>query len=175
MVLAVASLGACGGEGARREVDPGFTSTVVEAGQAGGRGGETRPGGTTAEAQEPPPGMARCLSEEEEVRVGSFEKPEDVPPYTVLQKELVEQGCVEAVRLLVDTRATDKAGYVSIARDIKAEYEQLDAVSVEFTDTSGAFSYEGSALIFNTSSGAFFIGYAYGPPNDDGYYVTVSK
>ena len=111
------------------------------------------------------------------LRIGDFARPgeaEGVPPYEVLEEERVERDCVRAVRLLVDTRADDEAGYTLIARDLKAKYEDLDAITVEFTDTSGAFAYEGSALIFNTPPGSYYIGYSYGPPNNEGYIVDVA-
>jgi hypothetical protein len=111
------------------------------------------------------------------IRIGDFAPPgeaEGVPPYEVLEEEPVERDCVRAVRLLVDTRADDEAGYTLIARDLKAKYEDLDAITVEFTDTSGAFAYEGSALIFNTPPGSYYIGYSYGPPNNEGYIVDVA-
>lgn len=98
-----------------------------------------------------------------------------MPPYKVLEEETVEQDCADALRLLVDTRARDKADYTLIARDLKSRHKNLDAVSVEFTDTKGSFSYSGAALIFNTSAGAQFIGYAYGAPNDEGYYVSAAN
>lgn len=115
-------------------------------------------------------------TEGEERRIGDFGPPEDVPPYEVIEERPVDDDCIEAVRLLVDTRAGDKAGYTLIARDIKAKYAGLDAVTVQFTDTSGSLSYEGSALIFNTPSGSYFMGYtAYGPPNGEGYYIAVAE
>ena len=116
-----------------------------------------------------------CPPEDGEWRIGDFAPPrEPVPTYEVLEEEQVEQDCAEAVRLLVDTQARDKAGYTLITRDLKARHKDLDAVSVEFTDTEGTFSYSGAALIFNTSIGAQFIGYTYGAPNDEGYYVSVA-
>lgn len=174
VALAVAPLGACGGEETRRAERPGTPSNAEDAaGQDAGRGEAMGPGGTTA-VEETPAETARC-EQGEELRIGSFERPEGVPPYETLEEEPADRGCVKAVRLLVDTRADDKAGYTLIARDLKAKYRELDAVTVEFTDTSGAFAYDGSALIFNTPSGSDFMGHVYGPPNNDGYYVTVSR
>ena len=179
MVLAFP--GACGGEDARRGDNSGATSQAEgTAGQAGGRdarrgGGATEAGETTA-AEEEVALAASCAREGEERRIGSFERPEGVPPYETLVEEPADsRGCARAVRLLVDTRADSEAGYSLIARDIKARYADLDAVTVEFTDTSRAFSHNGSALIFNTPGGSYFMGYVYGPPNDDGYYVAVSE
>ena len=118
---------------------------------------------------------ASCPVEAEKRRIGNFEPlGEPVPPYDVLEEERVEQDCAEAIRLLVDTQVREKTDYTLITRDLKTLYKDLDAVSVEFTDTKGTFSYSGAALIFNTSAGAQFIGYTYGAPNDEGYYVSVA-
>ena len=116
-----------------------------------------------------------CPPDDERRRIGDFE-PLDapVPPYEVLDEERVEQDCASAIRLLVDTPVQEKGAYTLIARDLKARHRDLDAVSVEFTDTADTFSYTGAALIFNTSIGARFIGYAYGTPNDEGYYIAVA-
>lgn len=123
---------------------------------------------TTAEESCPPDGERR--------RIGDFTPLEDpVPPYEVLDEERVKQDCASAIRLLVDTQVQEKDDYTLIARDLKARHRDLDAVSVEFTDTEDTFSYTGAALIFNTSIGARFIGYAYGAPNDEGYYVAVAE
>lgn len=117
-----------------------------------------------------------CPAEADKRRIGGFEKPEEpVPLYKVLEEERVEQDCAEAIRLLVDTQAREKPDYTLITRDLKSRHKDLDAVSVEFTDTKGTFSYSGAALIFNTSAGAQFIGYTYGAPNDEGYYVSVAN
>jgi hypothetical protein len=70
-----------------------------------------------------------------------------------------------------------------IARDLKSRYSDYDVVSVEFADTDellfytdepvtrDQLAYHGGALIFNTYDGALYLGYIYGPPNMDGYYV----
>ena len=131
--------------------------------------------GSTAIPVPPTTAQPGCSVAAQEHRIGGFGAPEGtVPPYEVLEEERVKEDCAEAIRLLVDTQARDKAGYTLIARDLKARHKDLDAVSVEFTDTEGTFSYSGAALIFNTSAGAQFIGYSYGAPNDDGYYVSVA-
>lgn len=117
----------------------------------------------------------RCSEEVEEIRIGDFVKPESVPSYEILQEEPVERDCARAVRLLVDTRAGSEADYTLIAREIKAEYHELDAVTVEFTDTTDTLSYNGSALIFNTPRGSEFIGYIYRPPNNEGYKVDAAR
>lgn len=172
-VVILASSVACGEESRRGEAP----RQAAEEGQVVGRG-ETIGGGETTEgtmAEAVEVGMELCEGGREEIRIGSFERPEDVPPYETLEEERADRGCVEAVRLLVDTQADDREGYALITRDLKAEYAELDAVTVEFTDTSGTFAYDGGALIFNTPSGAYFMGYAYGPPNNEGYYVAISE
>jgi hypothetical protein len=117
----------------------------------------------------------RCSEEVEEIRIGDSAKPESVPSYEILQEELVERDCARAVRLLVDTRAGSEADYTLIAREIKAEYQNLDAVTVEFTDTMDTLSYNSSALILNTPRGSEFIGYIYHPPNNEGYRVDAAR
>jgi hypothetical protein len=124
--------------------------------------------------------------DEDELRIGSFEKPERVPHYEVLEKSLDERDGASAVRLLIDTRSRDEDEFVLIARDLKARYSDLDAVSAEFTDTEDVLfyngdaltrdmlNYYGGALIFNTYEGVVYLGYIYGPPNLDGYYVKAA-
>jgi hypothetical protein len=178
VVLALSS--ACGGEEGEASGPTARTLRGEPVGRAGGErvaedAADTVEG--TGAVEERVDGCARRESggEEREIRIGDFAPPgEGVPPYEVLEEERVERDCVRAVRLLVDTRADDEAGYTLIARDLKAKYEDLDAVTVEFTDTSGAFAYEGSALIFNTPPGSYYIGYSYGPPNNEGYIVDVA-
>jgi hypothetical protein len=91
-----------------------------------------------------------------------------------------------AVRLLIDSRSREEEYFVLIARDLKSRYSDYDAVSVEFTDTEDLLfynddprtrdllAYYGGALIFNTYDGAYYLGYVYGPPNLDGYYVKAA-
>jgi hypothetical protein len=90
------------------------------------------------------------------------------------------------VRLLIDTRSREEEEFVLIARDVKSRYSDYDAVSVEFTDTEDVLFYNddpltrdllvyyGGALIFNTYEGVLYLGYIYGPPNLDGYYVKAA-
>lgn len=178
VVLALS--GACGGDEDSVSRAPGGESGGVSDGRAsGGRSVEDTGGAGSTVVAERVDGCARRESggEGSEVRIGDFAPPgeaEGVPSYEVLEEERVERDCVRAVRLLVDTRADDEAGYTLIARDLKAKYEKLDAVTVEFTDTSGAFAYDGGALIFNTPPGSYYIGYSYGPPNNEGYIVDVA-
>lgn len=109
-----------------------------------------------------------------EVRVGSFEAPEKVPGYEIIEEKSADTEDARAVRILVDTPARERADYVLIARDIKARYADYDAVSVEFTDTEDMLDYNGAALIFNTPKGAVYMGFIYGPPNTKGYYVRAA-
>jgi hypothetical protein len=180
-VVILALSGACGGEEDEASGATARTPGGEPAGQAGGEriaeDADTVEGTGVAEVRVD--GCARRESggEGPGIRIGDFAPPgeaEGMPPYRVLEEERVERDCVRAVRVLVDTRADDEAGYTLIARDLKARYEKLDAVTVEFTDTSGAFAYEGSALIFNTPPGSYYIGYSYGPPNNEGYIVDVA-
>ena len=109
-----------------------------------------------------------------ELRVGSFESPEHVPRYEIIQEKPADTEDARAVRILVDTTAREKADYVLITRDIKARYADYDAVSMEFTDTKDLLDYNGAALIFNTPEGAIYMGFIYGPPNTRGYYVRAA-
>ena len=182
MTVAILALsGACGGEEGKASGATARTPGAEPVGQAGGvpLAEDADTVESTETVEERVDGCARRESGGEGggIRIGDFAPPgeaEGVPSYEVLEEEPVERDCVRAVRLLVDTRADDEAGYTLIARDLKAKYEDLDAITVEFTDTSGAFAYEGSALIFNTPPGSYYIGYSYGPPNNEGYIVDVA-
>ncbi|HVF02177.1 MAG TPA: hypothetical protein VNA27_12715 [Rubrobacteraceae bacterium] len=120
---------------------------------------------------------SRCYREkEDEIRIGDFEPPEEgVPEYEIIEETPVERDGAEAVRLLVDTLARSEEDYTLITRDIKSRYAELDAASIEFTDTTRILSYNGGAAIFNTPCGSDYIGYVYRPPNNEGYRVTVAK
>jgi hypothetical protein len=121
-----------------------------------------------------------------DVKIGDFEAPERVPDYEVLEKSLDTRDGARAVRLLIDTRVREEEYFVLIARDLKSRFSDYDAVSVEFTDTEDVLFYNddpltrdllvyyGGALIFNTYDGALYLGYIYGPPNLDGYYVKAA-
>ena len=121
----------------------------------------------------------RCSDEEragrEEIRIGDFEPPESVPEYEILEEKPDERDGAEAARLLVDTRARSEEDYTLITRDVKTAYSKLDAVGIEFTDTTDGFSYNGSAVVFNTPCGSDYIGYIFRPPNNEGYQVIVPK
>ena len=131
------------------------------------------------------PGAERA-SDEEELKIGSFEAPRRVPDYEILEESPDERDGASAVRLLIDTRSREEEEFVLIARDLKVRYSDLDAVSAEFTDTEDVLfynddaltrdllAYYGGALIFNTYEGAAYLGYIYAPPNLDGYYVKAA-
>ena len=109
------------------------------------------------------------------MRIGSFERPETVPEYDVLDERRDARDGARGAWLMIVTRSHSEEDYVLITRHVKAEYADLDAVSVEFVDTGGASFYRGGALIFNTVAGANYIGYIYGPPNNEGYYVEAAE
>jgi hypothetical protein len=134
-------------------------------------------GGATGTVIEEPTMESRCYREkEDEIRIGDFKPPEGgVPEYEIIEETPVERDGAEAVRLLVDTLARSEEDYTLITRDIKSRYAELDAASIEFTDTTGILSYNGGAAIFNTPCGSDYIGYVYRPPNNEGYRVTVAK
>ena len=109
-----------------------------------------------------------------DVRVGGFEKPDGVPAYEILQTHKSERDGVRGVTMVVDTRVTAERDLTRVARDIKARYAELDAVSVEFIDSEDYLDYRGGAVIFNTAAGAYYEGYVYGPPNNKGYLVDAA-
>jgi hypothetical protein len=104
----------------------------------------------------------------------------------VLEKSTDGREGARAARLLIDTRSREEEEFVLIARDLKFRYSDYDAVTVEFTDTEDLLfynddpttrdllAYYGGALIFNTYDGVQYLGYVYGPPNMDGYYVKAA-
>ncbi len=143
------------------------------------RDGEGEVGSTVEDTTEETSVRLRCSDEEragrEEIRIGDFEPPESVPEYEILEEKPDERDGAEAARLLVDTRARSEEGYTLITRDVKTAYSKLDAVGIEFTDTTDGFSYNGSAVIFNTPCGSDYIGYIFRPPNNEGYQVIVPK
>ncbi len=109
------------------------------------------------------------------IQIGSFEKPEEVPEYEILESLPADRDGANAARLLVDTRSRSEEDFTLIARDLKARYSNYDAVSAQFTDTSDLFDYNGVALIFNTPAGAYYMGFIFGPPNNRGYYVKAAE
>lgn len=110
-----------------------------------------------------------------DLKIGDFEAPERVPDYEILEERPDERGGARAARLLIDTRAREEGDFVLITRDLKARYSDYDAVTAEFTDTTDVLGYNGGALIFNTYDGADYMGYIFGPPNMDGYYVKAAE
>ena len=135
---------------------------------------------------EPAAGAVGPGPEGGDLKIGDFEAPERVPDYEVLEKSLDTRDGARAARLLIDTRSREEEEFVLIARDVKSRYSDYDAVSVEFTDTEDVLfynddpqtrdllAYYGGALIFNTYDGVYYLGYVYGPPNMDGYYVKAA-
>ena len=131
-------------------------------------------------------GAVERASDEVNLKIGGFEEPAHVPDYGVLEEKTDERGGASAARLLIDTRSREEEDFVLIARDLKARYSDYDAVSVEFTDTEDVLfynddartrdllAYYGGALIFNTYDGSDYLGYIYGPPNLEGYYVEAA-
>ena len=117
---------------------------------------------------------AARLEEAGQGRVGSFERPEGVPEYRILDERLDERDGAKGAWLMIDTRSHSEEEYVLITRSVKADYADFDAVSVEFVDLGSTRLYHGGALIFNTVAGAIYIGYVYGPPNDEGYYIQAT-
>jgi len=109
-----------------------------------------------------------------DVSIGSFDRPEGVPDYKVLETRKSKRDGARGATLIVDTRASTEQDLTLIARDIKARHADLDSVSVEFIDSDDFLDYRGGALIFNTAAGAYFQGFVYGPPNNKGYLVNAA-
>lgn len=109
-----------------------------------------------------------------DVSIGSFRRPDDVPDYRILETYKTERDGARGATMTVDTRATTEADLTLIARDLKVRYADLDSVSVEFIDSEDFLNYRGGALIFNTAAGAYFQGFVYGPPNNEGYLVNAA-
>ena len=109
-----------------------------------------------------------------DVSIGGFDRPEGVPAYKILQTDKGERENVRGVTMVVDTRVTAERDLTLIARDVKARYADLDAVSAEFIDSEDYFEYRGGAVIFNTAAGAYYQGFVYGPPNNKGYLVNAA-
>jgi hypothetical protein len=92
---------------------------------------------TTEEAS----GRLRCSEEEkkerEDLRLGDFEPPDDVPEYEIFEEQPVDRYGAKAARLLVDTWARTEEDYALNARDIKSEYAALDALRTAFLNYYG--------------------------------------
>jgi hypothetical protein len=119
--------------------------------------------GIVAKSQQPP-------EEPEDMKIGSFERPAEVPGYEILEQIPTGSESARSARLLVDTRSRSQQDFTLITRDLKARYADYDLVSVEFTDSSVVLDYQGGAIIVNTPLGASRAGFIYAPPNE-GYYV----
>jgi len=163
-----------------RERDSPTKETGEQAKQTAARQGSAGEVESSAETTtEEASGRLRCSEEEkkerEDMRLGDFEPPEDVPEYEIFEEQPVDRYGAKAARLLVDTQARSEEDYALIARDIKSKYAALDAVSIEFTDTADTLSYNGRALIFNTPCGSDYLGYIHHPPNNEGYHVIATK
>ena len=172
-VMAVSFAVGCAGESVRAvrtpEVRPSPEVFEMGRGQNGERGG-----------------ALEQTREDGYLRIGSFKTPDHVPDYEILEEKAEERNDARAARLLIDTRSRKEEDFVLIARDLKARYSEYDAISVEFTDTEDVLFYNGDALtrdmldyyggalIFNTYEGVDYLGYIYGPPNLDGYYVKAA-
>jgi hypothetical protein len=115
----------------------------------------------------------RVPEELDEIRIGSFERPEDVPAYTILEERPTGSDGTRSAQLLVDTRSRSQEDFTLITRDLKARYADHDLVSVEFTDSSVMLDYHGGAVIVNTPIGSQHAGFIYAPPNK-GYYVRAA-
>jgi hypothetical protein len=109
----------------------------------------------------------------EELRVGSFQRPENVPAYEILEERQTGSDGIRSARLLVDTRSRSQEDFTLITRDLKARYADHDIVSVEFTDVSVVIDYHGGAVIVNTPLGSQRAGFLFGPPSG-GYYVRAA-
>jgi hypothetical protein len=116
----------------------------------------------------------RVPEELEEIRIGSFERPEDVPAYDVLEERPTGSDGARSAQLLVDTRSRTQEDLTLITRDLKARYADYDLVSVEFTDSSVVLDYHGGAVIVNTPLGSSRAGFIYAPPSK-GYYVRAAE
>ena len=107
------------------------------------------------------------------IRIGSFERPEDVPGYEILDEVSTGSDGARSALLLVDTRSRSQEDFTLITRDLKARYADYDVVSIEFTDSSVVLDYHGGAIIVNTPVGAEHAGFIHAPPNE-GYYVRAA-
>jgi hypothetical protein len=110
----------------------------------------------------------------EEMRIGSFERPEGVPGYEILEETQTGGDGARSAQLIVDTRSRSQEDFTLITRDLKARYADYDVVSVEFTDSSVVLDYQGGAVIVNTPLGSSRAGFIYAPPAD-GYYVKADE
>lgn len=120
------------------------------------------------------PGGRSVSAEEQEARIGSFERVA-APEYEILERTDDEREGARGALLLVDTRSRNQEDLTLITRDVKARYGDLDAVTLRFIDSETVLDYNGGAVIFNTPTGAYYAGYVYGPPNTRGYLVDAAE
>lgn len=184
-LLAGSVLAGCGSEETSRSSDSGEGVTGESGSQTtqqASRAGSTREvEGTVETGAGKTSERLRCSAEEraragrEEIRIGDFEPPEEIPAYEIIEEKPVERDGAKATRLLVDTPVGSEEDYTLITRDIKSRYSELDAIGIEFTDSTGTLSYNGGAMIFNTPCGVDYIGYIWAPPNNEGYDMITPK
>jgi hypothetical protein len=68
-----------------------------------------------------------------------------VPEYDILDQRQDARDGARGARLMVETRSHSEEDYELITRHLKAEYADLDAVSVEFVDRTSMRFYQGGA------------------------------
>lgn len=110
-----------------------------------------------------------------EARIGSFERVASAPDYEILEQTTDEREGARGALLVIDTRSRGQEDFTLITRDVKARYDDLDAVTLRFIDSETVLDYNGGAVIFNTTTGAYYAGYVYGPPNTEGYLVDAAE
>ncbi len=108
-------------------------------------------------------------------RIGAFERVGNAPEYEILEQNRDQRDGARGALLLVDTRSRGQRDFTLITRDVKARYANLDAVTLRFIDSETVLDYNGSAVIFNTPTGAYYAGYVWGPPNAEGYLVDAAE
>jgi hypothetical protein len=62
--------------------------------------------------------------------VGSFERPEDVPGYQVLEKTPTESLGTRSAQLVVGTHSRGREAFTLITRDLMARYAGYDVIRV---------------------------------------------
>ena len=110
-----------------------------------------------------------------QTRIGSFERVASAPNYEILEQSRDERDGARGALLVIDTRSRSREDFTLITRDVKARYDALDALTLRFIDSETLLDYNGGAVIFNNPTGAYYAGYAYGPPNAEGYLVDAAE
>jgi hypothetical protein len=64
------------------------------------------------------------------IRLGSFERPEDVPGYQVLEKTPTESLGTRSAQLVVGTHSRGREAFTLITRDLMARYAGYDVIRV---------------------------------------------